>query len=41
MARELHRDQFGTITYSPEQGILELEWLEESANMGNDDFMGS
>jgi hypothetical protein len=41
VARELHRDQYGTIAYSPEQGILELEWLEESGNMVDDDFMES
>jgi len=41
VGRELYRDRFGAIIHSTEQGILELEWLEESADMTDDDFMGS
>jgi len=38
---ELHRDDFGVIILHPAEGILELEWLEGSANMTDDDFMRS
>ena len=38
---ELYRNEFGAILYHPEDGILELEWLEASARMTDDDFMRS
>lgn len=38
---ELSRDEYGLIKHHPEEGILELEWLEASANMSDDDFMRS
>jgi hypothetical protein len=41
VAKELYRDQFGIITHDPEHGMLELEWLEGSANMTDEDFMRS
>jgi hypothetical protein len=41
MATELHRDDYGVITHQAEDGILELEWLEASANMTDDDFKRS
>jgi hypothetical protein len=33
VTEELYRNEFGTILYHPELGILELEWLEGSANL--------
>jgi hypothetical protein len=41
VTKELYRNDFGTIIHHPEQGILELEWLEGSASMTDDDFMRS
>ncbi len=41
MTEELYRDGFGTITHHREDRILELEWLEGSASMTDDDFMRS
>ena len=41
MTKELYRDDFGTISHHSEQQILELEWLEGSASMTDDDFMRS
>lgn len=41
MATELSRDEYGVIRHLPEDEILELEWLEASADMTDDDFMGS
>jgi hypothetical protein len=41
VATELNRDQYGVIRHHPENGILELEWLEASANMTDDDFKRS
>jgi hypothetical protein len=41
MTEELNRDEFGTISHDPENGILELEWLEGSATMTDHDFMRS
>src|SRR5512132_3851753 len=41
MARELNRDDYGVISLHPEGGILELEWLEASADMTDDDFKRS
>jgi len=41
VGRELYRDQFGAIIHSSEQGVLELEWFEESRSMTDEDFMGS
>lgn len=41
MATELNRDEYGVIRQYPEDGILELEWLEASANMTDDDFKRS
>jgi hypothetical protein len=41
MASELNRDDYGVIRLHPEDGILELEWLEASADMTDDDFKRS
>jgi hypothetical protein len=41
VATELHRDDYGVIRHHPEHGILELEWLEASASMTDDDFKHS
>lgn len=41
MATELHRDEYGLIRHHPEDGILELEWLEASADMTDEDFKRS
>ena len=41
LTKELYRDDFGTIILHPEQRILELEWLEGSRSMTEDDFMRS
>ncbi|MGH3037266.1 MAG: hypothetical protein ACRDMU_08805 [Gaiellaceae bacterium] len=41
MATELDRDEYGVIRHDREQGILELEWLESSATMTDDDFKRS
>ena len=41
MATELDRDEYGVIWHDPEDGILELEWLDRSANMTDDDFKRS
>src|SRR5512132_3440613 len=41
MASELNRDDYGVIRLHPEEGILELEWLEASADMTDDDFKRS
>jgi hypothetical protein len=38
---ELNRDEYGVIRHHPEDGILELEWLEASADMTDDDFKRS
>jgi hypothetical protein len=41
MVTELDRDEYGVIRHHPEDGILELEWLESSADMTDDDFKRS
>jgi hypothetical protein len=41
VATELNRDKYGVIRHDPEDGILELEWLETSADMTDDDFKDS
>lgn len=41
MAQELHRDYFGVVSYDEAAGLLELEWLEGSANMTDADFKES
>jgi len=41
VTEELYRDASGIITHHPEDATLELEWLEGSANMTDDDFMRS
>ena len=41
MATELNRDEYGVIRQYREDGILELEWLEASAHMTDDDFKRS
>lgn len=41
MATEFHRDDYGVIRHHSEDGILELEWLEASASMTDDDFKRS
>jgi hypothetical protein len=41
VATELNRDGYGVIRHHPEHGVLELEWLEASASMTDDDFMRS
>jgi hypothetical protein len=38
---ELNRDGYAVIRHYPENGVLELEWLEASANMTDDDFKRS
>ena len=38
---ELYRDEFGTIIYHADDRTLELEWLEGSASMTDDDCMRS
>jgi hypothetical protein len=38
---ELNRDEYGVIRHYQEDGILELEWLEASADMTDDDFKRS
>jgi hypothetical protein len=35
---ELNRDRYGVIWFHSEERILELEWLEASAGMTDDDF---
>ena len=39
MTVEIYRDTFGVITYDDVKGILELQWLEGTASMSDDDFM--
>jgi hypothetical protein len=41
VATELHRDEYGVIWHHEEDGILELEWLDHSASMTDDDFKRS
>jgi hypothetical protein len=41
MGAELDRDEYGTITQHPDDGILELRWLAASADMTDEDFMRS
>jgi hypothetical protein len=41
VAKELDRDQYGVIRHHPEDGLLELEWLDASENMTDDDFKRS
>ena len=41
VAKELDRDQYGVIRHHPEEGMLELEWLDASENMTDDDFKRS
>ena len=41
MATELNRNEYGVIRHDAEDGILELEWLEASASMTDDDFKQS
>ena len=41
MAKELDRDQYGVILHHPEDRMLELEWLDASENMTDDDFKRS
>jgi hypothetical protein len=36
---ELERDEFETVTYDDERGILELAWTEASANLTDQLFM--
>ncbi|MGH2720571.1 MAG: hypothetical protein ACRDJO_03060 [Actinomycetota bacterium] len=38
---EIERDEFGVVRHHVEDAILELEWLEASAGMTDDDFMAS
>lgn len=38
MKTELYRDRFGILTQDADRGILELQWLEGSADMSEDDF---
>jgi len=38
MKTELYRDQFGILTQDEERGILELQWLDGSAEMSEEDF---
>jgi hypothetical protein len=41
VAKELDRDQYGVIRHHPEERMLELEWLDASENMTDDDFKRS
>jgi hypothetical protein len=41
VATELNRDEYGVIRHHPEDGILELEWLEASSEMTDEDFKRS
>jgi len=41
MAAELDRDMYGVIRHDKTDGVLELEWLEASASMTDDDFKAS
>jgi hypothetical protein len=41
VATELDRDEYGVIRHHREDGFLELEWLESSANMTDEDFKRS
>jgi hypothetical protein len=41
MSTELMHDDYAVIRHEPADGILELEWLEASQNMSDDDFMRS
>ena len=41
MATELDRDEYGVIKHHTQEGVLELEWLEASADMTDDDFKAS
>ncbi len=41
MAEELHRDDFGVVSHDVAAELLELEWLEGSANMTDDNFKES
>jgi hypothetical protein len=41
VANELDRDQYGVIRHHPEEGMLELEWLDASENMTDEDFKRS
>jgi hypothetical protein len=41
VATELDRDQYGVILHHPEDRMLELEWLDASENMTDDDFKRS
>lgn len=41
MATELNRDEYGVIRHDAENGILELEWLDASSDMTDDDFKRS
>jgi hypothetical protein len=39
MSEEIYRDQFGVLRHDDDAGVLELEWLEGSAEMTDEDFM--
>ena len=41
MGQEQHRDNFGVIPHNPVTRILELEWLEGSREMTDEDFKRS
>jgi hypothetical protein len=41
MRQEMHRDDFGIVSHDDSAGLLELRWLEGSANMTDDDFKES
>jgi len=38
---ELERNEFGVVVHHPDEGILELEWLEGSSGLTDDEFMAS
>jgi hypothetical protein len=40
MAEELYGDRFGRLRHDETTGVLELEWLDGSGQMNDDDFMG-
>src|SRR5947207_1130039 len=39
MGMEIERDEFGTVTWDPDQQILELDWTDASARLSDQQFM--
>ena len=38
---DISHDEYGVMSFDPERRVLELEWLEATARMTEDDFKGS